>query len=414
MPAGQVLVHERRPASADAPWQQAEAVRPAPLRLAVTHDLSSLEQEWRRFEQGADCTVFQSFDWLAAWQEHVGTLAGVEPAIVIGCRDDRRPLFILPLATRRAGLVKQLTFLGRDLCDYNAPLLAPEFGSAVGDGFAALWSDIRTLVRQSSPYDVIILDKMPERIGGQPNPFLQLDVRANLSSAWLTALSGDWQSFYAARRSPATRRRDSTKRRRLADNGEVRLVTAEQPEDVAATLEELIRQKQRSFARMGVADIFARPGYREFFFDLASRARTRKLAHVSRLQVGNTPAAVNLGLEFRGGYYHLLASHDDGPLSRFGPGAAHLHDLMSRALERGFSFFDFTIGDEPYKRDWSDTEIRLYDHVAAATARGWLAAAAAAGTRRSKRAIKQSPLWPWLVRLRSRLGALKTLVRGRV
>jgi hypothetical protein len=31
-----------------------------------------------------------------------------------------------------------------------------------------------------------------------------------------------------------------------------------------------------------------------------------------------------------------LASYDEGEVSRFGPGAAHLRDLMCRAIEQGF------------------------------------------------------------------------------
>ena len=33
------------------------------------------------------------------------------------------------------------------------------------------------------------------------------------------------------------------------------------------------------------------------------------------------------------------------------------------AIDRGFRVFDFTIGDERYKRDWCDTEIKLYDTI---------------------------------------------------
>ena len=167
----------------------------------------------------------------------------------------------------------------------------------------------------------------------------------------------------------------------------------------------MIAQKRNAFARMGVSDIFARPRYREFFAALV--AQTRGLVHVSRLDVGSAPAAANLGLTFRGRYYHVLASYDDGPLSRFGPGAAHLHELMQYAIGGRCSHFDFTIGDEPYKRDWCDTEVKLFDHISAASARGLLIATVATTLRRLKRFIKQSPmLWPALMRARAALGAM--------
>src|SRR5262245_27925621 len=112
----------RRGASADASGASARD-----LRLSVSGDLSALEQEWRAFEQRADCTAFQSFDWLSIWQQCVGERTGVAPAVVTGRNGSGDLLFILPLATRRSRLARELTFLGRDLGDYNAPLLAPHF-----------------------------------------------------------------------------------------------------------------------------------------------------------------------------------------------------------------------------------------------------------------------------------------------
>ena len=91
-----------------------------------------------------------------------------------------------------------------------------------------------------------------------------------------------------------------------------------------------------------------------------------------------------------------------------GPGAAHLRELLQYALRRGCKRFDFTIGDEPYKRDWCETEQQLFDHSAAVTLRGQPAAALALTWRRAKRAIKHSaPLWNAVVRLRSTVALLR-------
>lgn len=384
---------------------------PADIALSVAFDLAPLETEWRRLQEVGDCTVFQCFDWLAAWQRHIGRHTGTRPVIVLGRGRSQELLFILPLAVNGSGPIRKLTFLGRELCDYNAPLLATSFAEACSPhAFGRLWADIRGLLAEDprSRHDIVLLDKMPERVGDQPNPLMQLAVELNPSGAYLTSLSAaTWEAFYKAKRSSATRRRDRTKRKRLAESGEVCLVTPEDPAEIAQTLTALIEQKRRAFARMGVADIFARPDQRDFYLDIATNSSARGLVHVSRLQVGSAFAAINLGLEFRGGYYHVLASYDEGPLSRFGPGAAHLHDLMRRALERGCRLFDFTIGDEPYKRDWCDAETRLFDHVAAATPRGWAVAKAVAGTRRVKRSIKQSAvLWPAVLRLRATLASI--------
>src|SRR6185503_4120927 len=107
-------------------------------------------------------------------------------------------------------------------------------------------------------------------------------------------------------------------------------------------------------------------------------------------------------------YYHVLASYDDGETARFGPGAAHLRDLLSYAIARGCRCFDFTIGDESYKLEWSERTLKLYDHVAPATARGWLVATLVRSQRRLKRMIKQNPrLFAGISRLRSTIRSLR-------
>jgi CelD/BcsL family acetyltransferase involved in cellulose biosynthesis len=397
------------------PQQPAWAARAASswpgLGLEVYGDLAAVEQAWKAFERQADCTVFQAFDWLAKWQQHIGAHNGVTPAIVLG-RDAQGGLaFILQLAIVASPLARHLTWLGSELCDYNAPLLAADFSQRFGgESFAALWRDIVALVRSERRlrFDLIDLQKMPEQVGTQRNPFLDLPVLAHPSGAYIATLSGDWDEFYAARRSPSTRKRERRQLKHLAEHGEIRFVNVEGKDDIARTLETMLGQKSRAFARMGVKNMFARPGYREFYLDVATDLNVRALTHISRLDVGDIPAAANLGLRFRNSYYLVLSSYHDGEIARFGPGRAHLHELLRHAIDRGFERFDFTIGDEPYKRDWSDTELRLCDYLAGATMRGWLLAAMTLAYRRTKRFIKQTPvLWSLYSKVRPLVASLR-------
>lgn len=395
----------------DAPAARPEGlagVSAEPIALSVTSDIDSVAAEWQAFERVADCTAFQTFAWQSTWLRRVGVHQRVTPAIVIGRDSGGAILFLMPLAVEAGKFARRLVWLASDLCDYNGPLLAPDFASRVAASrFVGLWREITALL-QAQPnlrFDVAVLDKLPETVGAQPNPFLALNVRLNPSGAHFAHLGGDWESFHLARRSSATRRRDRTRRKRLGELGDLRFVT---PADAAETLETLFVQKAKSFARMGVANLFARPGVADFFRDIAGNPGSAGLAHVSRLDVGPMAVATNLGLVFRGRYYHVLASYDDGPAARFGPGTAHLQDLMGYAIDRGCDIFDFTIGDEPYKRDWSDSRLTLYDHGAPATLRGWAVALPAAIRARVKRTIKQTPLlWRAFTAVRAGIGALR-------
>jgi len=385
-----------------------------PNAFDIYSDLASIERDWRAFERHADCTAFQTFDWLSAWQRHIGSRNDVRPAIVVG-RQGGEILFILPLATQPFRVARELTWLGSELCDYNAPLLAPGFSASLGaERFKATWLAILRRIRQEPRlgFDLVRLFKMPATVGTQANPMLVLGGVPNPSGAYATALGENWDAFYTAKRSASTRGRDRTKRKRLAEFGEIKMVTPENANGTLETLAVLMDQKTRAFARMGVANLFTRPGHAEFYRDIATDPALRHFVHVSRLDVGPQIAAANIGLTFRDTYYHLQASYTDGELARFGPGAAHLHALMGYAIEHGMKVYDFTIGDETYKRDWCDGAQTLYDHISFATLRGALVGAPAVGAQRMKRLIKQTPsLWRAYSKARALVGVVQASIR---
>jgi CelD/BcsL family acetyltransferase involved in cellulose biosynthesis len=380
--------------------------------LAVHGDLATVEDLWRSFESVAHHTFFQTFAWLDSWLRTVGKHFRAVPVIVTGHHPDGTLLFILPLAIERRGAVRQLRFLGSDLCDYNAPLLHPRFNELMGEGgFAGVWPRIVKLLRADGRFrfDIVDLVKMPETVGTQRNPLMSLPVGPNPSGAYLTALKGTWDEFYAAKRSSSTRKKERQQQRQLAAAGEIRFVDALDGDERRRTLDLLFEQKARSFARMGVRNIFVRPGYRELFTSFAMDPASRRYVHLSRLEVGPTIAAISIGFMANACYYLVLSSYEGGDIARFGPGRAHLHELLRHAIANRFACFDFTIGDELYKQDWSDTRITLYDHLSAATPQGAVAVAVINRFRRIKRAIKQNPLmWQTFSRARSYLGTLKS------
>ena len=192
-----------------------------PVELSLHHDLASIESDWRAFEESADCTVFQTFDWLSTWFRNIGAREGVKPAVVIG-RHAGSILFLLPFALETKGFVRKITWLGSYLCNYNGPVLARDFSRRISPPqFSEAWREVQQLLRKQMGHDLVDLEKMPELIGEQANPFVALGVTPHVNDAYLTMLSGDWESYYASKRSSSTRRNDRKKRKRMADHGEI-------------------------------------------------------------------------------------------------------------------------------------------------------------------------------------------------
>ncbi|MES2979582.1 MAG: GNAT family N-acetyltransferase [Pseudomonadota bacterium] len=399
--------------------EKLQACKPEPLHMkgaridmwvSLHEDIAELEAEWRRFEKIADCTVFQSFIWLSTWLRHIGRRKETRCVISTG-RDEKGDLmFVLPLAVEWHGLSRTLTWLGSDNNDYNAPLFARHCPQWTREDFLELWQHILRRVQsvQGWRYDLVELVRMPAALGTRNNPFLYLPVHPHPDHAYLTRLGSDWETYYAGKRSAATRSRERTKRNRLGELGTIAFFTPRNPEEIGASVDQLIAQKTLAFAGMGARNIFQRPGWAAFYRDLASNPDAAGFAHTSRLDVGSTASAINLGLIFQGTYHHLLASHTEEVMARFSPGAVHLQELMRYAISQGCAAYDFTIGDEPYKRDWSEVQSVLFDHVSAVGVRGMPLAPAIRLQSRMKRFIKQTPaVWSAFVRWRARLASLR-------
>ncbi len=379
-----------------------------PPRIAVHDDLAAVADTWRALEAQSDCTAFQSYDWVAAWQTHVGALTGTVPAIVSGETDDGRPLFLFAFAIEPRRHIRRLTWLASDVCDYNAPLLARDFAATLDDDrFSALWRSV--LARLSGDprfrFDYIDLQRMPEKVGALRDPFLALKPALHPSGAHACALTGDWQTFYAAKRSSSTRKTARKQLKQIEKHGPV---TFDDVADIAErqrTLAVLMTQKAQSLARMGAENFFDRPGYRDFYCAVVANPAMRDLVHITRLNAGPAIVATSVGLKFGGTFYLILASYDGGPISAHGPGRAQLHELLRYTLEHGYRRFDFTVGDEHYKLDWGDETIRLFDYLSGRTLKGWALVLTARAYRRLKRLIKQTPvLWKLFILLRTHFG----------
>lgn len=393
----------------------AEGARPegpsatiAHMRIRVFDSLADAEPTWRSLEAESDGTVFQTFDLAAAWQKTLGARLCHVPAVVM-ISDAARPVALIPLAVS-AGPIRRLIWLGQPLFDYLGPLVARDCQQLVrGDYFGELWQQVRMQLQQDARFrhDLIELRKMPRRLGANENPFLSLPVIPHPSNGYVAALNGTWDAFYRQRRSAKARKQDRSKRRRLQELGTIEIFTAHSRRDTKDLLGVLFDQKARTFNRKGIDGFFRKPECRAFFVELANELRRTDAVHVSALRVGGEFAAVNFGLEYRGRYSLLQVSYDER-FARFSPGALHLNELIRRALGRGLTEFDFLAGYQRLKAEWSDQKTALFDHIQAATPRGWAFAMLARAHTHVKGLIKRTPaLWATFARLRTALGTLR-------
>ncbi len=325
--------------------------------------------------------AFGRHAWLRAWHDTMGASAGVVPAIVVLA--DARVRMVLPLGIRRSKGVRVLEFLGGTVTDYNAPLADPAFAASLdASSVQALWTRIGAVL---PPHDIVRLVRMPASLdapGGAgeaqvPNPLVHLPGASAAGLARSVALPDSYAALAASLRRKF--RQDTIRCRRLLENeGSVRLLVADDDATMRTVIAAVKPMKSRRWTDTGSRDWFANADFADFYDAMGGMTLPEGRVHGSALTVGDTLVAAHLGLVYRDRFYLLLVGWKSDGWQRFSTGRLIIDALMQATIDDGLRVFDFTVGDEAYKREWVDTELPLFACERAVGARGhWVLTATA-------------------------------------
>src|SRR5690606_12338142 len=100
-----------------------------------------------------------------------------------------RPILMAPFIIHLVRGSRVLSFADLDAADYNAPIVFPVQDGWTLDRTRRLWAEITASLPR---FDLVVLDKMPETVGGLANPFYLLAGASNPESCHLTRLDRPW------------------------------------------------------------------------------------------------------------------------------------------------------------------------------------------------------------------------------
>jgi CelD/BcsL family acetyltransferase involved in cellulose biosynthesis len=376
--------------------------------LQVYRSLASAETEWRAFESRAAGHPYQCFDWLAAW--HAGIRTGdVQPFIVV-VREQGHTRMLLPLAIERHLGMRRLAPMGAPVCDYHGPLIDPEFAQRLT---REQTHRLLMAVVALAGVDYALLARVPPTLGAVRNPFSDLALRRFSADAHATFLGPDWETFYAARRSAATRSRLRGKEKALAKSGAIAFAEVTDPQERVRLASQMMALKASHLTpTAGAFNIFARADVQQFFRALAGQAPADAV-RLFKLTAGDVLVAAALGMVRERCFYYEVPVYANLPLQRHSPGHLLLTRLMEWAIAQGCTRFDFTVGDEAYKAEWCDETWELRCGAWPRTFRGRIGAGIALAEIAATRRIKQHPgLYAFAVRVRTLVARAQRVLKS--
>ncbi|WP_395447279.1 GNAT family N-acetyltransferase [Aminobacter sp. UC22_36] len=339
----------------------------------------------------------QSPEWVSTWID-----TNKLDTVLATLSANGRPVMSVALEVTSEGPFRIARFLGGKHANGNFPAVDKNWLAA------ASANDIDTLVRsigQARPdIDLVTFDRLIADFNGLPNPLLRLPSSPSPNVALAVNLDGGFEKVLTRTNGKKKRKRHRSQERKYEAVGGARRTMATTIADANAMLDAFFAMKEQRFGAMGITDVFADAGVRSFFRKLFVDA----LAH-------EKPSFVLHGLEVGGKYRAVTGASRagnrlvcefgaiaDDELAYASPGEYLFFDNISEACDDGFGVYDFSVGDEPYKRQWCDLEIQHADVLVPLTAKGRFYALGLKSMSRIKGSVKNNAtLWALIKRLRS-------------
>lgn len=319
--------------------------------------LLALGAEWEALEGRSPAHLFQSHRLLADWCACAGEASGAVPAVVT-CREGDRLRGIFPGCVITKGGVRILTWLGGFfIVDYGDVLFDPACGASVDE----FLREALRLVKQETGYHVGYFHNM--RHDALAYPYFSREFRCFRGDvAPYIELRGGFEPYLDSLKRFRKKQKSDTLRqiKRLGELGalEFQVVPCRSPR-AGEVLEAFLDQKRWRFQVSGVHGVLFKPGYEEFY---RTEVRDNASVHLSSLTLNGEIIATHLGYLFKDRLYFVMPTYDHR-FGKYSPGRVLTYYLIRHCFERGVKVFDFCIGPEDYKYEWTDRDVPITSFV---------------------------------------------------
>ncbi|MCV3209883.1 GNAT family N-acetyltransferase [Mesorhizobium sp. YC-39] len=338
----------------------------------------------------------QSATWILNWAAETGA-----DVLVATLNTGDQPVFALALEVTRRGPFRVARFVGGRHANGNFAAADPHW---LANGHGEAIRSVPAAIAKARPdIDLVALERLLPDLDGIANPLASFPHFPSPNLSLAADLAGGFDALLLRASGKRRRKKHRSQMRKFEAVGSHRRMEAKTPEEVNRLLDAFFEMKEFRFRKMGVVNVFGEPEVRAFFRALFIGALAEK-----------NPSFVLHGLEVAGKLRAVTGSSRSGKrlicefgaiaeddLAHTSPGDFLFFDNIEEACEKGFEIYDFSVGDEPYKRLWCDIETQHFEVLFPLTLKGRALALELRQGARLKAFIKNSPtIWKLTKRLR--------------
>ncbi|WP_353641865.1 GNAT family N-acetyltransferase [Mesorhizobium sp. WSM2239] len=331
----------------------------------------------------------QSAEWVEAW-----TAKTEIDQVFAAAFSSGRLVFALALEIVHAGPVGIARFMGGSHANGNFAAADPSWLATAG---AAEMKALAAEIGRARPdVDIVALERLLPDLEGLANPLLALAHYPSPNLSLAVCLDGGFDALLDRASGKRKRKKHRSQTRKFEAAGGFRRIEATSPAEVAGMLDAFFIMKEDRFRRAGIVNVFGEARVQAFFRTLFTDALAASPPHfvLHALEVNGRLRAVTGSSRSGKRLICEFGAIAEDELAHASPGDFLFFDNIQEACAQGFSVYDFSVGDEPYKRLWCDIETRQMDVVVPLTLKGRAFAGSMRLKARLKAFVKTNPtIW---------------------
>lgn len=293
-------------------------------------------------------------EWINIWWKNIGIKEYNEIRYFVFSKDNR-PKIILPLVTRKFLNLKIVEIAGGKISDYLSPIFNKKYEFSKDDlNFLS-----QEILKYYSEFDLVFFRKQ-KKYSNFSNPLLLLN-KPILGLHNCYSIKFDKFSKNKTIKKILNDNRRQVKK--LRNIGEVNFISANKIEEKKNILRIMIKQKEERYKQTNVWNMFELDYYKNFYYDLIKSDFNFLKLHISAIRVGDDLISTHFGFNDNKTFYYLMPSFDNKKFKSYSGGNILLENLINYTQSMNIDIFDFTIGNENYKKKWTNETNNLFEVI---------------------------------------------------
>ena len=312
---------------------------------------------WSKLEKKSNKNFFQSYDYIKSLVELENNLLKIVVVFI-----NNEPVALFPLEIKKYFIFKVLQWIGTKKSDLCNPMISQNVDLCKNkDFFIKTWNNILAKIGK---FDLIFFNNQPEKIQKTLNPFVDLFKTNSFSKVYQIFLPNNYESYINEiklkdKAHHYELHRTSIKLNKLKENFNVTFVISDTHSD-KIIFKEIIKKKinQLEFKNNKHNLDFT---FIKVYENLIKKDKGKYL--MFNIKVNDKIISSCFAIIFENTFYYYIPMLISNEYNNFKPGKILIIKLIKWCFENNIKIFDFGLGEEKYKKHFSNYSLNIHKYI---------------------------------------------------